>query len=531
MGPQSFILTCCILHANHNTQDKQALKLLPASVFRRHRHIPAHQGWVRLGPVTMSPTRPPLFLLIDQGGHASRALIYDQQGRLLSQAHEPLTPEGDEDRLEYDAEDLWLSVRNAVARAVHALGREKTRLSAAALATQRSNIACWDRATGAPLAPVIAWQDRRAAGRIDGLSDEEKRRIHHLTGLPPSPHYGASKMRWCLDHLPAVAAALDKGRLAMGPMASYLAQRLTTAPLPLADPVNASRTQLWDLCARDWSPQLLRLFGIPASVLPRCVASRHDFGDLQAGGRGVPLTLLTGDQSAALFAGGWPDPATAYLTLGTGAFVLRPTGSVARKQPKLLASIVHDDGEEILYALEGTINGAGSALRWYEAQGNGPVDYPALERLLAEDNAPPLFLNGIGGLGTPFLGARLDSRFVGRGDPGQCLVAIVESIMFLLQLNLEHMNEILHRPPSRIAAGGGLSRLNGLCQGLADLTGLPVDRSQAHETTALGLLRLLSPTPLRDPPRERFLPRPRPALAQRYERWKTLLYDALRTSE
>ncbi|MFQ5487582.1 MAG: FGGY family carbohydrate kinase [Gammaproteobacteria bacterium] len=477
----------------------------------------------------MPPSPSPLYLAVDQGGHASRALIYDGKGRLLNQAHESITPTGNGEHREYDGELLLQSVQHAINQAVATLGSERNRLCAAALATQRSNIACWDRYTGMPLAPVIAWQDRRAAPFVEKLPRTAKQRIQRLTGLPPSAHYGAGKLRWCLDHLPAVQEALAGGRLAMGPMASYLIQRLTAQQSLLADPVNASRTQLWALQRRDWSAELLHLFGIPATVLPPCVASRHEFGTLKVGGQKLPLEVVTGDQAAALFAAGRPCVATAHVTLGTGAFILRPTGASPQSCPGLLSSIIHEDRQEVLYALEGTVNGAGSALQWFEQIYGQQVDYQQLEILLATENDPPLFLNGIGGLGTPFMKADFSSRFIGKGDSDQRLVAVVESIVFLLQLNLERMAGSSAGPLARIAAGGGLARLDGLCQRLADLSGLPVERSKAHETTALGLLRLLAPTSQQPPPppADHFEPRDQRALMQRYERWRALLYDAV----
>ncbi len=481
----------------------------------------------------MPPSRPPLYLAIDQGGHASRALIYDGRGRLLSQAHESITAAGNGDYLEYDSEILLQSVQRAINRAVAALGSERSRLRAAALATQRSNIACWDRYTGTPFAPVIAWQDRRAAAWLEKLPTADKQRIQRLSGLPPSAHYGAGKLRWCLDHVPAVQEALADGRLAMGPMASYLTQRLTVQQALLADPVNASRTQLWGLQRRDWSPELLGLFGIPASVLPQCVPSRHPFGTVVAGAQTLPLEVVTGDQAAALFASGRPCPATLHVTLGTGAFILWPSGSKPVSYPGLLSSIVHEDREGALYALEGTVNGAGSALQWFADTEGQKVDYRHLEMLLTAVNDPPLFLNGIGGLGTPFMKADFTSRFIGTGDSDQRLVAVAESIVFLLQLNLDRMTESPGGRPARIAAGGGLARLDGLCQRLADLSGLPVERSKAHETTALGLLRLLAPASRQPPPPpvDHFPPRNQYTLRQRYECWKALLYDAISSGE
>ncbi len=478
----------------------------------------------------------PLYLLLDQGGHASRALICDLRGRVLSQAHCPLVPAVSGEHWEYDARRLLESVQRAAHEAVASLGpAHRRRLRAAALATQRSNVACWDRRRGRPLAPVIAWQDRRAQALLDALPAGARRRIRRLTGLFPSPHYGAGKLRWCLDHLSAVRKAHADGTLALGPMAAFLAQALTGSAQPLADPVNASRTLLWDLRRRRWSPALLRLFDLPQADLPACVPSCHDFGSLPVAGLTLPLRLVTGDQAAAPFAWGKPDPQVVHITLGTGAFLLRPTGNALRLRPGLLGGILHDDGNKAHYALEGTVNGAGNALRGYQAATGRAVNFARLDRLPPPAEHAPLFLNGVGGLGTPFMQARFPSRFIGDGRESweERLAAVLESILFLLQLNLERLiraGPTPERIPARIELGGGLSRLDSFSQRLADLSGLPVRRCRHHETTALGLLGLLAAADglaLALPAAEVFQPRENAVTRRRYRRWKHLLYDAL----
>ena len=401
-----------------------------------------------------------LYLVLDQGGHASRAFVYDDAGRLLGHARKALHPSLHNGRVEYDAEAVAASLREALSHVLAPLGRRRRLLRAAALATQRSNIACWDRRTGIPCSPVIAWQDRRAAQDMAELGAGERQLIHECTGLPPSPHYGAGKLRWCLERLPQVQAARDGGHLALGPMAAYLVHRLAGPACPAVDNVNASRTLLWNLHRRRWDPRLLDLFHIPADVLPPCVPCRHDFGALTSGDLALPLQVVTGDQAAALFARGRPDSRTVYLTLGPGAFLLRPVGPAPPAADSLLASIVHDDAQGPLYALEGTINGAGHALRWFADQCDMRPDHDRLNALLASHVNPPLFLNGIGGLGTPFMVADFPSRFEGEGDPDLRWLAVLESILFLVRLNLETLARVIQPPAEAMEVGGGLSRLD-----------------------------------------------------------------------
>lgn len=431
------------------------------------------------------------------------------------------------DWVEQDPDALVVSLRAVITQVIASLGARAGKIVSAGIATQRSSMVCWDRHTGEALSPVISWQDRRAHDWLNQFSAQTQA-VHQRTGLMLSAHYGASKMRWCLDHLPAVAAAGREGRLVMGPLASFLLFRLLEEKPLLADPANASRTLLWNLRALDWDPWLLELFGIPAQTLPRCVPTRHAFGTLCVNEHRLPLTIATGDQSAALFALGAPAVDAAYINVGTGAFIQR----VFQQPPDtsgLLNSVVYRDAERALYVLEGTVNGAGAALRWAEQEW-GLKDVEAqLPAWLARAGDIPLFLNGVGGLGAPFWAAVFASRLIGDGEPWQKACAVAESVVFLLQTNLEAMQKMAPAP-KRLFVTGGLARLYGLCQRLSDLSGLPVYRPAEHEATARGtayLLAGLSENWPEEKPGVSFMPEPNPELVRRYKDWRAEMNRAL----
>ena len=460
----------------------------------------------------------PAFLSIDQGGHASRAFVFDARGRLLARGEREIRARRpDPTRAEYEAAELWSSIAGAVAAALDGAPA----LRAAGLATQRSNVACWDRENGAPLGPVLSWQDRRAWRAVEELRPHE-RLIHERTGLFLTPHYGASKLRWCLDNLPDVGRAHEEGRLGFGPMAAWLAGRLAGEPARGADVVNASRTQLVALKTRDWDDDLLALFGLPKGPLPPVVPNIWGYGALAAA-PATPLALVTGDQNAALFAYGEVDGQTAYVNAGTGAFVLRATGERLVRPQRLLSGVLHHGEGAPEYALEGTVNGAGSALAWFAREyGVGDLNERLPAWLDAVPAAPALFLNGVSGLGSPFWAANFPVRFEGRGSLAELAVAVVESIVFMLVVNLEEQARYLP-PPERIRLTGGLANLNGLAQRLADLAGVPVLRPAEVEATARGTAFLLAGRPAdwdAGGVPDVFEPRSNPALAANYARWR-----------
>ncbi len=459
------------------------------------------------------------YLVLDQGSHASRAMIFDAGGQALASRLCPVSSRHPRPgRVEHDPEEVVASLQQAM-EGVAADG-----VGAAGLATQRSSVVCWNRRTGRALSPVISWQDRRATDWMDRFSTKWPD-IQARTGLFPSAHYGAGKLAWCLNHLPAVRKALKDGDLAWGPLAGFLLFRLLRERPLCVDAGNASRTLLWNIRTLDWDPFLLELFSLPAPPLPRCVPSCHDFGCLDVAGRKVPLKIVMGDLPAALFASGLPQPDIAYINVGTGAFVQRLLRAPPEGVRGFLRTVAYQDAHACVHALEGTVNGAGCALAWFEERCGIHDITEHLPEWLQREVEPPLFLNGVAGLGSPFWKPAFESRFVGEGKAWQRAVAIVESIAFLLQFNLEGMNPYT-APVSAIRISGGLASMDGLCQRLANLSGIPVMRSAQAEATARGCAFLLAESPdgwYGTDTDEPFQPYDDAGLKRRYARWRTLM--------
>lgn len=483
-----------------------------------------------LGPIAQVE-HAPLWLTLDQGSHASRAIVFDSAGRQVAQAFAPIdTRRIDVHRIEHEPLDIVQSLRIVVEDVADALGADVDRVQAAGLATQRSSIVCWHAQSGEPLSPVLSWQDRRNAALVEQLQPHRDE-IQQLTGLVLSPHYGASKLRWCLEHLPAVQAVQQQGQLHCGPLSSYLLQALLVERPHLVDPANASRTQLWSPASSDWSPQLLQWFDVPRDVLPRNVATVHEYGHLQFGARQIPLRVCTGDQAAVPFANGPLDRHNVYLNLGTGAFALALLSHDIEHAAPLLRSVLCSDAEQSTFALEGTVNGAAGALQWLAERSALDVQRAtqALHRTQIAHSPVPIFINGIGGIGSPYWLPHVTSKFIAPSterppsdnDTAQ-LAAVVESIAFLLTANIELMRRQLPML-THIVAGGGLSTCSYLCDCLATLCELPVIRLAERELTAKGLAYLVAGRPqawLRDNQTTTFLPQPNAALAARQLLWR-----------
>jgi glycerol kinase len=424
------------------------------------------------------------------------------------------------DVVEQDPVELVRSLQVAAQDACDAESTRALPALSAGLATQRSTIVCWERSTGRALTTAISWQDRRNAAWLEQLKPVAAE-IREKTGLVLSPHYGASKLRWCLDRVPAVQRAARSNDLAAGPLASFLLSRLLEEKPVLADPANASRTLLFDPEALDWSQPLLDVFGVARGQLPRCVPTRHHYGHLPVGRRRIAFAACTGDQSAAAFAFGPPRESLAFVNVGTGAFVQRVAPAGVQLPDGLLLSVLRSDASGAVRSHEGTVNGAGSAIDWLA--GRVAIDVErALPALTAPAADPPLFMNGVGGLGAPFWKPDFPIEFIGGGEDTRLLTAVVESIVFLLSVNLEAMRGVAAL--ERIVISGGLARCDYLCQALANLNGLVVERYALQEATARGIAFIAAgePADWLMPDIERsFAPSASRTLAARYARWRS----------
>jgi len=458
----------------------------------------------------------PLFLLtLDQGGHASRATLFDQTHQIVAKSSVNIeTQHPYPGWVEHDPDAMILSLQSAIQRTLKQVKLPKHAQIIAGIACQRASMVCWHRPSGRTFSNIISWQDRRASN----ITEHPLASIPQLTGLRISPHYGAGKMRWCLDHILALQH-IPPTELALAPLMSYLLSMLVEPQAYGVDPINAARTLLFNLHHNTWSNTLCEHFGISRTVLPNIHPCTHAWGNLKQEGRTIPLQLAMGDQSAALFCRGQPDDQALYINIGTGAFIQKIITNLPHDPSPLLSSLAYSNAATQTYVLEGTVNGAGSAIEWFLKQ--YPIDhfFTQLTHWL-NDTAliPGWFFNGISGLGSPYWVSDFNSHFEQSNTLAEKAVALIESILFLLQRNIEiilaNSNDV-----NKIILSGGLTQQPALRQRLADLSCLPVHCYPEIEATSQGMAQLLNPQPSLDKPTI-LTPQENLKLQQRYTYWR-----------
>lgn len=422
--------------------------------------------------------------------------------------------------VEHDPVQLIDSVFDVLKKCQNHLGGHFFNICAAGLATQRSSFVCWDKLTGDAFMPIISWQDRRTVNDLAQYNNSVEY-IHETTGLYLNPHYGASKISWCLQNEKLLEQPLKDNRLCIAPLASFILFHLLEGRPYKVDPANASRTLLMDSKSLEWDTKLLEVFGIPQTVLPEIVDTQCEFGNINYDNHRIPLTICTGDQSAAIYASGKPSADSLYVNIGTGAFVQKYSDKKPEvQQTKLLSSVIFSSCNTNSYVIEGTVNGAARALDWLShkyQQSNVEKD---LDEWAIHCQNPSIFINGISGVGSPYWIPDLKSYFLQQGSLEEEFVGVLESIVFLIFSNIKAMGK-LGENQSKVIVTGGLSKSDALCQKLSDLSNNVVKRNLESEATTLGVYFLMTgkKVDVTKSKFKEFFPTKNSLLASRYERW------------
>ena len=431
-------------------------------------------------------------LALDQGTTGSTALVVHQDGTVLGRGYREFTQHFPQPGwVEHDPEEI---LRVSIDAMREALAASRERPAGLGITNQRETAVLWDRRTLAPVARAIVWQDRRTSERCRELREAGlAAMLRERTGLVPDPYFSATKLEWLLRD-PEVRRRAERGELAAGTVESWLTVRLTGGRAHVTDHTNASRTLLYSLATRDWDPDLLRLFGVPRGLLPRIVPSSGVVADTDPAHLGValPIAGLAGDQQAALFGQGCVTPGRAKNTYGTGAFLLVYAGlDVPAPGEGVLATAACGPRGEPGYALEGSVFIAGAAVQWLRDGlgliGSAP-ETEALARSVA-DTGGVHFVPAFVGLGTPHWEPEARGTITGitRGTTRAHLArAALEAMAFASAELLAAMSGAAHLSVPALRVDGGAAANDWLLQFQADILGVPVERPDMVETTALG---------------------------------------------
>lgn len=434
----------------------------------------------------------PSILALDQGTTGSTALVIHQDGRILGRGYREFTQHFPQPGwVEHDPEEI---LRVTIEAAREAIAAAKDTPVGIGITNQRETVVLWDRKTLVPTGRAIVWQDRRTADRCRALREAgHEPAVRKQTGLVLDPYFSATKIEWLLKDA-GLRRKAERGEVAFGTVESWLIAKLTGGRCHVSDHTNASRTLLYDLARRDWDDSLLKLFGVPRAMLPSIVASAGVIGesDSEVFGKSLPIAGIAGDQQAALFGQGCVEPGLAKNTYGTGAFLLAYTGQdrPESKNGLLLTAACGARGEPA-YALEGSVFIAGAAVQWLR-DGLGLVQKAEESEAMARsvpDTGGVYFVPAFVGLGSPHWEAEARGTIVGitRGTGRPHLVrAALESMAFSSADLLTGMTADARLSLATLRVDGGATANDWLMQFQADILGVPVERPDNVETTALG---------------------------------------------
>ena len=431
-------------------------------------------------------------LSLDQGTTSSRALLFSERGEVLRVAQAEFRQHYRQPGwVEHDPEELWESQLESARKVLDGVGD----VACVGITNQRETSLVWERETGRAIHPAVVWQSRQTAALCEELRARGfEELVRAKTGLVIDAYFSGTKVRHILDAVDGAQERAERGELCFGTVDSWLVYKLTGGRVHVTEPSNASRTMLYDIHALDWDDELLGMLGIPRAMLPEVRPSSGIFGETDAEvlGCALPITGIAGDQQAALFGHGCHAKGEAKSTYGTGCFLLMNTGTEVRASENgLLTTIAWQLGEEVHYALEGSVFVGGAVIQWLRDELGLVADVAESEALAAEveDTAGVYIVPAFTGLGAPYWDAEARGLITGltRGAGRAHIVrAALESIAFQVGDLVECFASDAGAAPAELLVDGGASANDFLMQFQADILGVPVVRPANLEVTAFG---------------------------------------------
>ncbi len=439
-------------------------------------------------------------LALDQGTTSSRAIFFDKAGGIHGTAQLEFKQYYPHDGwVEHDPMEILRSQKLAITAAMEAGEIAPAMIDSIGITNQRETTVVWDRSTGKPVYNAIVWQCRRTADICErlianGLSDY----VTEHTGLLIDAYFSATKIKWILDNVEGAREKADRGELLFGTIDTWLIWWLTGGAVHATDYSNASRTMLYDIDKLCWDEKIMKVLGIPMSMMPEAKPSSADFGRVAPGIpgleslAGIPIRGVAGDQQAALFGQGCFSKGQAKNTYGTGCFLMMNTGETStRSRNGLVATIAWGYDGKVEYALEGSVFNGGSVIKWLR-DGLGLIKSAPEVNILAEsvkDSGGVLLVPAFTGLGAPYWDMYARGTMVGitRGTTAAHIArAVLDSIAYQVTDLIGAMEDDVGFRLSELRVDGGASVSNILMQTQADMLGANINRPVVVETTALG---------------------------------------------
>ena len=442
----------------------------------------------------LNPMKKQYILAIDQGTSSSRAIAFDRSGSSVAVSQKEFTQYFPKPGwVEHDPMEIWSSEYSVLTEVLTSLGLGGSDVAAIGITNQRETTIVWDAATGKPVYNAIVWQDRRTSGYCDslkaaGLSEQ----IRSKTGLLIDAYFSGTKIKWILDNVPGARERAEKGELRFGTVDSWLVWNLTGGAVHVTDVTNASRTMLYNIHDLKWDEDMMKLLGIPASMMPRVCDSSEVYGYADILGGRIAIAGIAGDQQAALFGQMCTEPGSVKNTYGTGCFLLMNTGETpVVSRNNLLTTIAWKIGDTVNYALEGSIFVAGSVVQWLR-DGLGIIRSSSeIEALAASvpDNGGVYLVPALTGLGAPYWDQYAKGSITGitRGTKAAHIArAALEGIAFQTMDIVDAMQKDAGVVLGELKVDGGASKNNLMMQFQADILNTSVIRPKETETTARG---------------------------------------------
>jgi glycerol kinase len=435
-------------------------------------------------------------LSLDQGTTSSRAIVFDHAGSIVALAQKEFTQIYPQPGwVEHDAIEIWSTQLSVATEAILKAQLTPADIAAIGITNQRETTIIWDKETGDPVCNAIVWQDRRTAAYCIDLKERgHDTTIQQKTGLIIDAYFSATKIKWILDHVPGAREKAEAGSLLFGTVDSWLIWNMTAGAVHATDVTNASRTMLFNIHTLDWDDELLQLFSIPKSMLPNVCASSEVIAETAGKilAKKIPIAGIAGDQQAALFGQMCTAPGMVKNTYGTGCFMLMNIGDKPTlSQNKLVTTVAWKIGDNVQYALEGSIFIGGAVVQWLR-DGLGLISSSAEVEALAkkaDDNGGLYLVPAFAGLGAPYWNGEARGMMVGmtRGTTSAHMArAALESIALQTRDVLKAMERDAGTSIRELRVDGGATVNDLLMQIQADVLEAKVVRPQITETTAMG---------------------------------------------